>query len=53
VFYIGLASSVPGDLIPQAEIGPDKGGHAAPVHSFQSAGSFLFSADRIGMIKVE
>ncbi|GAX74024.1 hypothetical protein CEUSTIGMA_g1474.t1 [Chlamydomonas eustigma] len=37
---------------PQAEIGQDKGGHAAPIHSFQSVGSFLFSADRLGVIKV-
>ena len=29
-----------------------QGGHAGPVHTLQSSGSFLFSGDRVGVIKV-
>ena len=35
----------------QAVISQEQGGHRAPVHSFQSLGSFLFSSDRLGIIK--
>lgn len=36
----------------QAIITKDEGGHDAPVHCLQTAGNFVFSADRLGCLKV-
>lgn len=41
-----------GIFMSQAIITKDEGGHEAPVHCFQTFGSFVFSADRCGHIKV-
>ena len=40
-----------GIFMSQAIITKEEGGHDSPVHSFQSSGSFLFSSDRLGLIK--